>query len=84
MIISMVAKSKCLSVYQWRTGEDMSYIMVDVEADDPIPGDYSMVCFRAIVVAPSLGRTFYGQLKPISEEWIREALEVSGFTRETL
>ena len=60
----------------------MTYIMVDVEADGPIPGDYSMVCFGAIVVEPSLTKTFYGQLKPISEKWIPEALAVSGFTRE--
>ncbi|MDY0170207.1 MAG: 3'-5' exoribonuclease [Thermoguttaceae bacterium] len=60
----------------------MTYIMVDVEADGPIPGDYSMVCFGAIVVEPALDRTFYGQLKPISEQWIPEALRVSGLTRE--
>ncbi len=60
----------------------MAYIMVDVEADGPIPGDYSMVCFGAIVVEPSLDRTFYGRLKPISERWLPEALQVSGFTRE--
>jgi len=63
----------------------MSYIMVDVESDGPIPGDYSMICFGAIVVEPSLERTFYGKLKPISDEWIPEALAVSGFARyETL
>ncbi len=60
----------------------MTYIMVDIEADGPIPGDYSMVCFGAIVVEPSLGRTFHGKLKPISEKWIAEALQVSGFTRD--
>jgi hypothetical protein len=60
----------------------MTYIMVDAEADGPIPGDYSMVCFGAIVVEPDLDRTFYGRLKPISEKWIPEALQVSGFTRE--
>jgi hypothetical protein len=37
----------------------MTYIMVDIEADGPIPSDYSMVCFGAIVVEPSLDRTFY-------------------------
>ena len=26
----------------------MSYIMVDIEADGPIPGDYSMVCFERL------------------------------------
>jgi hypothetical protein len=56
--------------------------MVDVESDGPIPGDYSMICFGAIVVEPTLERTFYGKLKPISEVWIPEALAVSGFTRE--
>ena len=60
----------------------MTYIIVDVEADGPIPGDYSMVCFGAIVVEPSLHRTFYGRLKPISDKWISEALQVSGFTRD--
>ena len=60
----------------------MTYIMVDVEADGPIPGDYSMVCFGAIVVEPSLDRTFYGRAKPISDSWIPEALQVSGFARE--
>jgi len=60
----------------------MSYIMVDVEADGPIPGDYSMVCFGAVLVDEHLDKTFYGQLKPISENYIPEALQVSGFTRE--
>ena len=41
-----------------------------------------MVCFGAIVVEPSLEKTFYGRLKPISEKWIPEALKVSGFSRE--
>jgi DNA polymerase III epsilon subunit-like protein len=59
----------------------MSYIMVDIEADGPIPGDFSMICFGAVVVEPSLAKTFYGQLRPISERWIPEALAVSGFTR---
>jgi hypothetical protein len=56
--------------------------MVDIEADGPIPGDYSMVCFGAVIVESGLGRTFYGQLRPISHAWIPEALAVSGFTRE--
>lgn len=56
--------------------------MVDVESDGPIPGDYSMVCFGAIIVEPELNRTFYGQLQPISDKFIPDALAVSGFTRE--
>lgn len=56
--------------------------MVDVESDGPIPGDYSMICFGAIRVDEGLECTFYGQLKPISEDWIPDALAVSGFSRE--
>ena len=60
----------------------MTYIMVDVETDGPIPADYSMICFGAIIVDEQLDRTFYGQLKPISERWLPKALEISGFTRQ--
>ena len=49
----------------------MAYIMVDIEADGPIPGDYSMVCLGAVVVEPALVRTFYGQLRPISDSGTR-------------
>ena len=60
----------------------MTCIMVDVESDGPIPGDYSMTCFGAVVVEPTLQRRFYARLKPISEKWIPEALAISGFSRE--
>ena len=60
----------------------MTYIMVDVETDGPIPPDFSMICFGAVVVDDTLNRTFYAQLRPISENWIPERLQVSGFTRE--
>jgi hypothetical protein len=60
----------------------MSQIMVDVESDGPIPGDYSMISFGAVVVEPSLQKTFHGQLQPISDKWIPDALAVSGFRRE--
>ena len=56
----------------------MSYIMVDVETDGPIPADYSMICFGAIIIDEQLDKTFYAQLKPISEQWISKTLEVSG------
>jgi DNA polymerase III epsilon subunit-like protein len=69
------------STHLWRD-HAMSYVMVDVEADGPIPGDYSMICFGAIIVEPGLERSFYGRLQPISERWIPEALQVSGFSRE--
>jgi len=56
--------------------------MVDVEADGPIPAEYSMICFGAVIVDEQLDKTFYGKLKPVSENWIPESLQISGFTRE--
>ena len=60
----------------------MAYVMVDVESDGPIPGDYSMICIGAVLVREGLDQTFYGRLRPISDEWIPDALTISGFTRE--
>jgi hypothetical protein len=59
--------------------------MVDIESDGPIPGDYSMISFGAVLVDEKLDKTFYGKLKPISDKFIPEALAVSGHSRmETL
>lgn len=60
----------------------MSIFIIDIEADGPIPGEYSMVSFGAVRLDDSLETTFYGQLKPISDKWIPDALKVSGFSRE--
>ena len=74
----------CLSStnYKIHFAYTMAYIMVDVESDGPIPGDYSMISFGAVLVNDALDQTFYGQLKPISEKFIPEALAFPGFTRE--
>lgn len=62
----------------------MSYFVVDVEADGPCPGLYSMISFGAVLVQEDIKntKTFYGELKPISDKWIPQALAVSGFSRE--
>ncbi|HVJ14735.1 MAG TPA: exonuclease domain-containing protein [Polyangiaceae bacterium] len=60
----------------------MTYVMVDVEADGPIPGDYSMISFGAVIVEEGLSRSFYGRLRPISERWLPEALAISRHTRQ--
>lgn len=60
----------------------MSYIMVDIESDGPIPGDYSMVSFGAVLIDEKLDKNFYGRLCPISDKYIPEALQVSGHSRE--
>ncbi|MEU6667521.1 exonuclease [Streptomyces sp. NPDC046727] len=70
------------------------YISVDVEADGPIPGPYSMLSFGAAVAgtqdadgfAPEDPErlTFYRELRPISADFVPEALAVSGLDREAL
>lgn len=57
-------------------------VVVDVESDGPCPGIHSMTCFGAVIVEPGFQRTFYAQLKPISEIYIPEALAIGGFSRE--
>ena len=60
----------------------MSYFMVDVEADGPCPGRYSMISFGALLVKPDLDVTFHGQLRPVSERYDHASLAVSGLSRE--
>ncbi|MFE9093270.1 exonuclease [Streptomyces sp. NPDC007264] len=70
------------------------YISVDIEADGPIPGPYSMLSLGAAVAgvqdaggftpADPEERTFYRELRPISDDFVPEALAVSGLDRERL
>lgn len=70
------------------------YISVDVEADGPIPGPYSMLSFGAAVAgrqdaegyeaADPEDVTFYRELRPISGDFVPEALAVSGLDRGRL
>lgn len=60
----------------------MAYIMVDVEADGPIPGDYSMLSIGAVFVDKKLDNKFYSEIKPITDKYSKEALSVAGFSRE--
>jgi hypothetical protein len=60
----------------------MSLIVVDVESDGPSPGHFSMVSFGAVVVEPSLSKTFFGQVRPLSDRYLPEALAISGVSRE--
>jgi len=57
-------------------------ICVDVESDGPFMPDYSIVCFAAIIVEPSLTKTFYGKIRLISDKWNSDALAISGFSHE--
>jgi hypothetical protein len=70
------------------------YISVDVEADGPIPGPYSMISFGAAVAgtrtvegftaADPTVSTFYRELRPISDDFDPAALSVSGLDRSVL
>ena len=60
----------------------MSFIVVDVESDGPIPAEFSMVCFGAVLFDDHLNTSFYGKTRPISDRFVPEALAISGFSRE--
>lgn len=56
------------------------YISVDIEADGPIPGDYSMIQLGASVLEkPHLN--FNQKLRPISERYDPKSLKSIGLTR---
>jgi hypothetical protein len=61
--------------------------MVDVEADGPCPGLYSMTELGVVVIREDMEvedmPSFYGKLAPLPDaEWMQEALDVCGRTRE--
>lgn len=60
----------------------MSLFVIDVEADGPAPGLFSMVSVGIVRVDPGLDVTFYAETRPVVDAWVPEALAVSGFTRE--
>lgn len=71
-----------------------AYFSADVETDGPIPGPYSILSF-ALVYAGSFDGTrfvrptkydlsWYGELKPISQHFQAEALQVNGMNRNRL
>jgi hypothetical protein len=62
---------------------DDIYISVDVEADGPIPGEFSMSSLGACVVGRP-ERSFYRELRSITERFDPEAARVSGLDRDRL
>lgn len=74
------------------------YISVDVEADGNIPGDYSMTALGAVIAGyrttdgelvkfdvTAKENRFYSEIRPISENWVPEAMAVglfAGFGKE--
>ncbi|HCF8639025.1 3'-5' exonuclease [Klebsiella pneumoniae] len=65
-----------------RTNKEI-FVSVDVEASGPIPGKYSLLSIGACVAfEPTKQFTCY--LKPISDEFIPAAMEVTGLSLEQL
>lgn len=70
------------------------YFSADIETDGPIPGPYSMLSFALVYAGrfdgtrferpKDYGLSFYRELRPISEEFEAEALEVNGLDRARL
>ncbi|MGH2878449.1 MAG: 3'-5' exoribonuclease domain-containing protein [Solirubrobacteraceae bacterium] len=70
------------------------YISADIEADGPIPGEFSMLAFGLAVAATFDGevftpqnpseQTFYRELKPIAERYEPAALKAARLDREAL
>jgi DNA polymerase III alpha subunit (gram-positive type) len=59
-----------------------SYIMVDIEADGPCPGMFSMISIGAVFVYSDTEVKFYREIAPISENYVNSMLSISGYTRE--
>lgn len=70
------------------------YFSADVETDGPIPGPFSMLSFAIVYAGTYDGRLFkraethqdlvYHELKPISDTFEQEALDVNGLDRQRL
>lgn len=61
----------------------IKYVMVDIEADGPCPGLFSMLKIGAVIVEPKLDRTFYAELCPLEDaEYVNKALRICNVTRK--
>lgn len=65
------------------TNENEVFISIDVETAGPIPGEYSMLSIGACLVADP-AQTFACELKPINNNFVSAALEVSGLSLKRL
>lgn len=71
-----------------------AYFSADVETDGPIPGPYSMLSFALVYAGSydgirfqrpsSYDRILYREIRPISENFQQEALNVNGLDRDKL
>jgi len=77
-----------------KEGRVDAYFSADVETDGPIPGPFSILSFGLVYAGSFDGerferprdyqRSFYRELRPISDQFDPEALRVNGLDRERL
>ena len=56
--------------------------MLIIEADGPIPGDFSMIDVGVVKLTKELDTTLRLLIKPISEKYLAPALAITGYSRE--
>ena len=59
------------------------YISVDVETSGPIPAEFSLLSLGACVVG-NINKNFYAEIRPLNDNFIKQALEVSGLSMKEL
>lgn len=63
----------------------MTWFSLDIEANGPAPGLYSMTSFGAVAVRDDLTDTYYAELKPLPGAAVDpEALAIAGLSMEHL
>lgn len=77
-----------------RTTSADVFISVDIEADGPLPGTYSMLALGMVVAGRFDGRDFeaadldaggfYSELRPISDRFLPDAVAACGLDRDRL
>ena len=94
----MLDRNSVPELLEWpapsREGVVDAYFSADVETDGPIPGPYSMLSFALVYAGSFDGKrfvrpidysdTFYREVRPISDEFEVEALQVNGLDRNRL
>lgn len=66
-----------------KTTKQEKYISVDVETSGPIPGEFSILSVGACIVGETY-KSFYVELKPLNNNFIQRAIEISGLSMKEL
>ena len=68
------------------SSKSVTYISVDIECSGPIPGEYIMLSLGACVVGYEHNNdyTFYMEIQPLSDNYVKEALEIARLSLQEL